>query len=153
MPMQGLGKTVSIIALILSNPGGPRRDRPLRRDPESAALLGDAADGAARDAAALERASSMCEGGSGAPAPAAAVPDTGVTGAEEEPRAATLQAGEADHGTCVRLAQPAAAGEAELKFSDRVAGDLAAEDAAAPGVPAAAQKGFGQVLPLQYPKP
>ena len=144
MPVQGLGKTVSIIALILSDPGGPRRDWPLRRDPESAALRADAAErGEMRDAAALERAASMCEGGSGPLAPAEAVLDTGVTGAEE-PRAALPQAGEADQGTCVRLAQLAAAGEARLKPSDRVAGDPAAEDAAAPGVSTAAQKGLGE---------
>ena len=143
MPMQGLGKTVSIIALILSDPGGPRRDRPLRRDPESAALLVDAADGEARDAAALERASSMCEGGSGALAPAEAVLETGVTGAEE-PRAALPQAGEAGHGSCARPAQRGAAGEAGHQPSDRAAGDPAAEDASAPGVSAAAQRGLGE---------
>ena len=133
--MQGLGKTVSIIALILSDPGSPRRDWPLRRDPETAALLADSAEGETEDAPVLERAASGCEGGSRAPAPAEAGPDTGVTGAEE-PRAASPQTGEADNGSSVRPAQPGAAGEVGNKPSDRAAGDPAVDDAAAPGVSA-----------------
>lgn len=146
--MQGLGKTVSIIALILSDPDGPWRDWPLRRDPETAAPVPDAAEGETRDAAALERADNVCECDSGALAPAEALLDTGVLGAEE-PRAALPQAGEADQGSCARLAQPGAAGEVKHEPCDRVAGDPAAEGAAAPGVPAAAQNCFGRGLPLR----
>lgn len=141
--MQGLGKTVSIIALILSDPGGPRRDWPLRQDPEAAALLGDAAESEARYAAAPGQAASVREGSSGALAPAEAVADTGSTGAEE-PRAALPQAAQAGHGSSVTLAQPGAAGEAEHKPSDRVAGDPAAGDVAAQGDSAAAQTGSGK---------
>lgn len=140
--MQGLGKTVSIIALILSDPGGPRRHRPLRRGPDAATLHGSAAEAQQSDAAALERAASACEGNSGAHAPAEAVLGTGDVGAEE-PRAALPQAGEAGRSGCLRLARPGAAGEVEHRPSDRVAEDPAAQDTAAPGRSATAQEGMG----------
>ena len=123
--MQGLGKTVSVTALILSDPGGPRRDWPLRRGPDTAPLHQDAAEGGASDAAALDVAATALAGDSG----------------EEEPHAASPQAREVDHSGCVGLAMPGPAGEVERRRSDRVAADPSAEDCTPPGMTAAAPDG------------
>ena len=138
--MQGLGKTVSVIALILSDPGGPRRDWALRRAPGTALLHGDASEAEASDAAAIDWAATSCERDSGGLAPTEAVLNGG-DGNMEEPHAAWLQAGEAGHSGCARLARPGSAGEVEHEPSDRVAGHPAAKTGATPGVLAAAQAG------------